>query len=374
MTRLGKALVAFFLANLAAVLLVFWSSLDAHAFASLAGILNAAGRITALVGTFLVLVQLVLRAHVSWLVTALGTDRLKAWHTTNAYAALGLLAAHGALQIVGYTLSDRVDLLSELGLLLTHYEGMVLAFASLALLGGLTLISLERYRHRIPWPTWRSLHLFSYVAVLASIPHQLATGSDFIDAPVAVVYWTALLAATLAILVAARVPPLWRAATATGAPHPAVVAVGTFVVAAYLVGTVRLSDDAATVDARSRRPNDTARPASSASASPAPSAVGSPTSAATLTIQGDAFETPYGFAQVRVTLIAGRITEIEALQMPAATKRSKTISNSAEYWLRKRAIEAQSATFEILSGATYTSEAYQASLASALRAAAVRRP
>ncbi len=373
MSRGGRALVAFFLANLAAVVLIWWDALDAHAFASLAGILNAAGRVTALVGTYLVLVQLVLRTHVPWLVTALGKDRLRAWHTNNAYLVLGLLAAHGGLQIAGYALADRVDLLSELGLLLMRYEGMVLAFASLALLGGLTLISLERYRHRMPWPTWRALHLFTYAAVLASIPHQLATGSDFIDAPIAVAYWTFLLAGTLAILVAARVPPLWRAATPAGPPHPAVVALGAIVVAAYLVGTVRLSSDPATVTARSRPPTDAERLASSASATPAQPAAASPVSTGTLTVQGDAFETPYGFAQVRITLSGGRIAEIEALQMPNATRRSKTMSNSVEYWLRKRAIEAQSASFEILSGATYTSEAYQASLASALRAAG-RRP
>jgi uncharacterized protein with FMN-binding domain len=368
-TRRARALVALFVANALAVVIIWWVALDAQTFASPAGTLNALGRITGLVGTYLILVQLILRTHVAWLVTAFGKDALKRWHTWNAYVAFGLLGAHAVLQTVGYALQDRVDLLSELVLLVEHYEGMLLAIAGLLLLAGLTVIALDRFRHRIAWPTWRALHLYTYVAVALSVPHQIATGSDFIDAPLAVTYWTGLLGVTVAILALARVPPLWRAATAAGRPHPAIVAVGALVVAAYLLGTIRFAPAQATIATEARTARPTTGPAPSASAAAAaPSPTAAP-AATTVAIEGRPFDTPYGPAQVRLILTAGHIDDVEPVLLPAATKRSKTISASAEYWLRKRAIAAQSAEFEILSGATYTSRAYQSSLESALHIA-----
>jgi uncharacterized protein with FMN-binding domain/DMSO/TMAO reductase YedYZ heme-binding membrane subunit len=369
-SRPAKAYLALFLANAVAVVLIWVAALEANSFSSLAGGLNAAGRITGLLGTYLVLVQLILRTHVPWLVAAFGKDALKTWHTWNAYVAFALIGAHVALQVVGYALQDRVDLVNELGLLIGHYEGMILAIAGFGLLAALTLIAVDPIRHRVPWPTWRALHLYTYVAIALSVPHMIATGSDFIDAPVAVVYWTGLLGAVVAILVAARVPPLWRAATANGRPHPAIVAIGALVIAAYLVGTVRLSPSTE-VTLAVAQPNAHFPPLRESSASggvvrpsPTPSV-----RVADSVIAGEPIDTPYGTAQVRLILSSGRIADVEPILMPSATRRSKTISASIEPWLRKRAIAAQSADFEILSGATYTSRAYQASLESALRAA-----
>jgi hypothetical protein len=374
-SRLARACVALFVANAAAVVLIWWNGLDAHTFDSLAGALNAAGRITALVGTYLVLVQLILRTHVPWLVRAFGKDALKTWHTWNAYVAFALIGAHAALQTVGYALQDRVDLASELWLLVAHYEGMVLAFGSLALLGGLMLLAIDPLRHRMPWPTWRALHLYTYVAIALSVPHMIATGSDFLDAPLAVAYWTGLEIAVLAVLLWARVPSLWRAATIAGRPHPAIVAVGALVVAVYLFGTVRLSPaPLAAAETASPTSGATLRPAAPSPGTVASSPRATPGPAATVAVEGEAIDTPYGPAQVRVVLVGGHVTDVEPMLLPSATRRSKTISNSAEYWLRKRAIAAQSAQFDILSGATYTSRAYMESLETALRAAGLEQP
>lgn len=372
MTIRARALVALFLANGLAVALIWWSGLDPHSLDGFAGRTNAAGRITALLGTYLVLVQLVLRTHVPWLVRAFGTDALRSAHTRNAYVAFGLLGAHAVLQIVGYALQDRVGIVAELELLMAHYEGMVLAIAGLLLLAALTLVAVGPIRHRIPWPAWRSLHLYTYVAIALSVPHQLATGSDFVDAPVAVVYWSGLEAAVLVVLLTARVPAIWRAAAAVERPHPAVVGVAGLVVAVYLVGSVRLSPAAPATLAATAAAPASARPASlPAAAGAAPAPVLKPLTAA---IEGDVVDTPYGGAQVRVILSDGRIADVETVMLPAMTKRSKVISGAVEPWLRKRAVAAQSAEFDVLSGATYTSRAYMASLGSALHAAGLDVP
>jgi uncharacterized protein with FMN-binding domain len=247
---------------------------------------------------------------------------------------------------------------------------MILAIAGTALLATLTLIAIDQIRHRVPWPVWRALHLYTYVAIALSVPHMIATGSDFMDAPVAVAYWTALEATVLAILVATRVPPMWRAVVAAGRPHPAVVAAGAFAIAAYLVGTVRLSPaPEGPLVVVEPTPGATARLTAAPTAAAARPSPAPPAGSSVAAIEGEVVDTPYGSAQVRVILSVGRIVDVEPILLPSATKRSRTISNSAEAWLRKRAITAQSAEFDVLSGATYTSRAYMASLESALRAA-----
>jgi uncharacterized protein with FMN-binding domain len=111
-------------------------------------------------------------------------------------------------------------------------------------------------------------------------------------------------------------------------------------------------------------------PAISAAATPvaAASATATPTasSSGTTTASGAVEETRYGPVQVRVTVSGGRITKVEALQLPQNDPRSYEISSWAEPQLRASALSKQSASIDAVSGATFTSEGYQASLQSAL--------
>jgi uncharacterized protein with FMN-binding domain len=63
------------------------------------------------------------------------------------------------------------------------------------------------------------------------------------------------------------------------------------------------------------------------------------------------------------------ITDVVALERPSGDHRSADISAAAEPLLREAALTAQSADIDLLSGATYTSRAYAASLQAALDAA-----
>ena len=83
------------------------------------------------------------------------------------------------------------------------------------------------------------------------------------------------------------------------------------------------------------------------------------------TFTGAVVQDPYGQIQVQVTLVAGKITAVTALQLPSQG-RSGVISQSAAPILQGEAISAQSGSIDTVSGATYTSEAYAQSLQSAL--------
>ncbi|GAA2490262.1 FMN-binding protein [Terrabacter carboxydivorans] len=87
------------------------------------------------------------------------------------------------------------------------------------------------------------------------------------------------------------------------------------------------------------------------------------------TVDGAVVGTQYGSVQVRVSFTGKKITNVHALQLTDSSGTSVSISAGAAPILRQEALAAQSAKIDTVSGATYTSEAYQQSLQSALDAA-----
>ena len=69
-------------------------------------------------------------------------------------------------------------------------------------------------------------------------------------------------------------------------------------------------------------------------------------------------------------MAGGKLTDVVALELPTG-RRSGQISNYAAPTLRQEALQAQSAKIDLVSGATYTSDAYTQSLQAALDQAGV---
>ncbi|HEX3604413.1 MAG TPA: FMN-binding protein [Candidatus Dormibacteraeota bacterium] len=74
----------------------------------------------------------------------------------------------------------------------------------------------------------------------------------------------------------------------------------------------------------------------------------------------------YGDVQVQLVISGGRITDVRALQMPTDRARSAEISQYAGPQLHDEVLQAQSASIDTVSGATYTSDAYAQSVQAAL--------
>src|SRR5687768_5189335 len=306
----GRGLIALLITHAWVVVLLWWTGAATHWPESLAAAANDVGRFTGLLGTYFVLVQLLLRSHVPWLVQAYDKDTLRRAHSWNAYLALGLLGVHGIFQTIGYALDDRLDFLGELVNLSAHYDGVFLSIVGLLALTVLTGLSIERVRHRIPWPTWRTLHLAVYVAVALSVPHQLATGSDFVQAPLAVAYWWSLYIVVVGAIVATRLPSLVRATR----ERPRILApLAATVFGAYLLLTVKVLPVQTDVARPAPSPSSTALPARSA-IDPLPSRSPGPDASGTFT--GDVISTPYGDAQVIIVLSAGHLTDVEVVRLP----------------------------------------------------------
>ncbi len=96
--------------------------------------------------------------------------------------------------------------------------------------------------------------------------------------------------------------------------------------------------------------------------------------AVTKTATGDAMNTRYGPAQVRVTVSNGRIVKIEPVLLQNRDGKSQAISSYAAPILGQSVLAKQTAAVDTVSGATYTSLSYEASLQSALDKIAFKAP
>jgi uncharacterized protein with FMN-binding domain len=121
----------------------------------------------------------------------------------------------------------------------------------------------------------------------------------------------------------------------------------------------------------------TASASASATASPTASASQTPTPVKTTaaptpvtksgTFTGPSIDVKYGFVQVKITVVDGRITDAVAVKAPSG--RNDRYTNMAVPILKKQTLAAQSANIQGASGASYTSYGWYTSLQGALNQA-----
>ena len=166
---------------------------------------TALGQITALLGTYAVLVELLFMARLPWLERHAGLDRLAVWHRWNGFAAVDLLVAHLVFTTAGYAAANRKSFVWQTFDFIRHYPDVLMAFVALGLLIAVAATSARAGRARLRRETWYSIHLYAYLALGLGFAHQLAVGSDFSTDRAARVYWSALYVAVVAAIVFWRV-------------------------------------------------------------------------------------------------------------------------------------------------------------------------
>jgi uncharacterized protein with FMN-binding domain len=122
-----------------------------------------------------------------------------------------------------------------------------------------------------------------------------------------------------------------------------------------------------TVPGATALPGAAATPGPAATKAPAATSgtTGSGGSAASAKVDGPVVSTRFGPVQVEVVVASGKVADVVALQLPTG-RRSGQISSYAAPILHDEALQAQSASIDTVSGATYTSDAYAQSLQAAL--------
>ena len=199
-------------ASLLIVLALWLSGRGAqNLLSSPADLLTSAGRLTGLFSADLLLIQVALMARIPWVERSYGQDELARRHRLVGFSSFTLLLTHITLITVGYTLADHNDVFHESWRLLTTYAGMLLALAATLALTLVALTSVRLARRRLRYESWHLLHLYAYLGVGLSIPHELWTGADFLASPLARLYcWSAYLTVAGAVVVFRLGLPLWR--------------------------------------------------------------------------------------------------------------------------------------------------------------------
>jgi len=151
--------------------------------------------------------------------------------------------------------------------------------------------------------------------------------------------------------------------------------VAVFIIGAFIIYSfIYHSNSVALVPTNPTVPGSSATQPSATSVVPA--APGATSTSGTTTTPGSLYKNGsytgsvadalWGYIQVKAIIQNGKITDVQFLQYPNERNRSVEINSYADPQLTSEAIQAQSATVDVVSGATDSSQAFIQSLSDAL--------
>lgn len=176
----------------------------AHDLVASGGVLTFAGRVAGLLGTYLMLVTILMIGRIPAVERALGQDTLVRWHRRLGPWIIILIAAHVFFITFGYAQGVKTGIAHEISVLVTTFPGMLGAAAALGLLFLAGATSYRNVRKKMRYETWWAVHLYTYLAAALSFTHQLATGAPFLGHPLARAYWISVWLLTAGVVLSYR--------------------------------------------------------------------------------------------------------------------------------------------------------------------------
>jgi predicted ferric reductase len=183
---------------------LWWLNTAPGSIRTTTDMLIAGGRLTGMVGGFLLLAQVLLMSRVRWLERWIGAHSLLIWHRELGGALLFMILAHVGLIAVGYSWLGQQSVVSGTWSLITEYEDMVSATVATGILIAISLLAIRAVRRVMPYELWYYLHLASYLILLLGYGHQFATGQELVKAGFGRYYWIGLYLFVVACLVWGR--------------------------------------------------------------------------------------------------------------------------------------------------------------------------
>lgn len=168
----------------------------------------AAGRITGLLGGYLMALVVLQMARVPALERRVGSDRVARWHAMSGRYTLCLVVAHVVLIMYGYALQAGLtfaDIVTQTVNSVNQLPDMGKAAIGTGLLVLIGLMSIGPVRRRIPYDLWYHVHLLTYAATFLTFWHQLSTGNEFVVEPAAKTAWYALYGSVTALVLWYRI-------------------------------------------------------------------------------------------------------------------------------------------------------------------------
>ncbi|RIK09715.1 MAG: oxidoreductase [Acidobacteria bacterium] len=169
------------------------------------------GRLTGLLASVLMLLQVAILARIPWVEQAWGQDGLARTHRWVGFGSFWLMVAHVVMITVGYA-GGWAGAAAELVSLVLVLPGILLAVAGTASVVMVVVTSVRAARRRLRYESWHLLHLYAYLGVGLALPHQLWTGEAFTSSAPARAFWWGLYAVVAGLVLIFRLAlPAWRA-------------------------------------------------------------------------------------------------------------------------------------------------------------------
>jgi predicted ferric reductase len=211
-------------ASVLAVTVMFLVDGGLKGITDLPSALNSFSRLTALVATDLLLIHMLLIARIPWIDKFYGHDRATQAHKKLGKPVLYLVIAHFSASVISFSITAGLNPIDELVNLFLNVPDMWSAIIGAFLMIAVVVTSLTFARRRMSYEAWYIVHVASYIAVLAAVPHQFSSGSDIHGKPVQTIFWVSLYFFVLFNLVWYRVlAPMirgWRLGLRVAAVHP----------------------------------------------------------------------------------------------------------------------------------------------------------
>jgi predicted ferric reductase len=179
------------------------------------GVVAAAGQLTALYGTLLALVGILLMSRAPWIDQVVGSDEAARLHRLAGFASVWLLVVHALASTAAFVSGDSIatpgQVLDGIVEFTLRQEGGLGATVAIGLFIFVALVSIRAARNFLAYETWYGIHLYVYLAVALGFTHQIALGTDFVGDELARNTWIGLYAIAFIPLVLFRfLAPIYR--------------------------------------------------------------------------------------------------------------------------------------------------------------------
>jgi len=162
-----------------------------------------AARLSGFLSGLAVISLVVLAARIGPLDQALGSETLYRWHGWLGRYAVIMILIHFVLVTAGYGMADKTGVIATLSLFLID-PNLLLAFVAVLALIVIGLVSGTALRRKLSYEAWQAMHVVTYATILLALLHQVSTGAQFLDHPVASALWTLAYIVPVAVLLTNR--------------------------------------------------------------------------------------------------------------------------------------------------------------------------
>lgn len=170
--------------------------------------LTAIGQLTALYGTYLALVGILLMSRAPFIDQVVGSDEASRLHRLAGFASVWFIGAHAIASTIGYSETTKIPTIGEVWNQIYTFtileSGGLGGTIGLALMILVAVVSIRAARARMAYETWYGIHLYAYIAMALGFLHQLTLGTDFIDDSLARASWIGLYAIAFVPLITFR--------------------------------------------------------------------------------------------------------------------------------------------------------------------------